>query len=453
MTMRSNFTGLSGTANRREYLQLLAGLLSTRSVFGAHESFLGTLSTALAIQRGRSLTGEQLERLKTAKFSIQQLTRGPRFHWFGYYDKFQFDPTDRLILGMEVDFDLRSPRPEDEIRIGVIDREDGNRWTELDKTSAWCWQQGCMLQWLPGSQHEIIWNDRGREGFVSHILDLKTGRKRTLPLPIYAASPDGRWAVTTDFRRLADTRPGYGYVGFPDPYGDRLAPEQSGIWWMDLTTGEHKLIISVAQIADIPFRGENTSRAKHWFNHLLVNPGGKRFVFLHRWRQPGAAGWLTRMITANPDGTQIRILDDNGVTSHFIWRDDEHILAWSRREPPGGFFLFEDRPEKEVRLVYRDPDGHCNYLPGAEWIVCDTYPDSDRLQHLYLYHATSGEKVPIGAFHSPPEFQGEWRCDTHPRVSRSGRWICIDSPAGKDGRQMFLVDLSPLWEIAGASTA
>ena len=436
---------------RRKHLQQLAWLIGTGTVLGIQGDYGQIFPAGLAFQAGRGLTREQVERLKTTKFPIQQLTRGPRFHWFGYYDKFQFDPTDRYILGMEVNFDLRSPRPEDEIRIGIIDREDGNRWTDLDKTSAWCWQQGCMLQWLPGSEHEIIWNDRGPEGFVSHILDLKTGRKRTLPLPIYAVSPDGKWAVTTDFRRLADTRPGYGYVGFPDPYAEELAPEQSGIWWMDLTTGQHRLIISLAKIAAIPFPGRDTSRAKHWFNHLLVSPSGKRFVFLHRFRQPGANTWLTRMITASPDGSDIRILDDNGVTSHFVWRDEEHILAWSRRESPGGFYLFADRPEKEVHLVYRDPDGHCNYLPGGEWIVCDTYPDANRLQHLYLYHVGTGQKVPVGAFYSPPEFKGEWRCDTHPRVSRTGRWICIDSPAGSEGRQMFLVDLSPLWEVAETS--
>jgi hypothetical protein len=73
------------------------------------------------------------------------------------------------------------------------------------------------------------------------------------------------------------------------------------------------------------------------------------------------------------------------------------------------------------------------------------------LQHLYLYYVATGQKVPIGAFHSAPEFKGEWRCDTHPRVSRTGRWICIDSPADSEGRQMFLVDLSPLWQVAETS--
>ena len=30
------------------------------------------------------------------------LTAGPQFHWFGYYDKLQFGPSDRYVLGMAV---------------------------------------------------------------------------------------------------------------------------------------------------------------------------------------------------------------------------------------------------------------------------------------------------------------------------------------------------------------
>src|SRR5688500_11625242 len=36
---------------------------------------------------------------------IRRITRGPGFHWFGYYDKLQFDPAGRLVLGMRVEFE------------------------------------------------------------------------------------------------------------------------------------------------------------------------------------------------------------------------------------------------------------------------------------------------------------------------------------------------------------
>ncbi|MCU0341635.1 MAG: twin-arginine translocation signal domain-containing protein, partial [Spirosomaceae bacterium] len=45
--------------------------------------------------------------LRLADVPVRALTKGHKFHWFGYYDKHQFDPTGRYILGMQVDFERR----------------------------------------------------------------------------------------------------------------------------------------------------------------------------------------------------------------------------------------------------------------------------------------------------------------------------------------------------------
>lgn len=380
---------------------------------------------------------------------IRALTRGPKYHWFSYYDKLQFDAADRLVLGMQVDFDLRSPRPDDRVILGCIDTGDGDRWCPFAETTAWCWQQGCMLQWRPGHEGQVIFNDRDGEHYVSRIVDVRTGQSRTVPSPIYAVSPDGRTAVTTDFRRLSWARPGYGYNGIDDPYRDQAAPRESGIWRVNLETGEIALIISLAQVAAIPWRYGSFHGQIHWFNHLLINPSGTRFVFLHRWRQPQASGFRTRMLSANLDGTDLRVLIDSGFVSHFIWRDAMHVLAYSRRNPqePWGFLLWEDREQGGVEEIGKGVmgpgDGHCNYLPGNEWIVCDTYPDANRKQHIYLYHVPTNRRVDLISLVSPPEYAGEWRCDTHPRVSRKGQYLCIDS-AHHEGRQMYLIDVGDI---------
>jgi hypothetical protein len=52
----------------------------------------------------------------------------------------------------------------------------------------------------------------------------------------------------------------------------------------------------------------------------------------------------------------------------------------------------------------------------------------------------------LGHFLSPKEYVGEWRCDNHPRSSPDGRKVVIDSPHGRNGRQMYLIDLR---EIVG----
>jgi hypothetical protein len=350
---------------------------------------------------------------------------------------------------MEVDFEHRSPRPDDSIGIGMIDLENGDHWTGLGQSCAWCWQQGCMLQWRPGAGTEILWNDRHENRFVCQVLDTRTGKKRSLPRAIYTVSPDGRTGLSVDFRRINDMRPGYGYAGLPDPNRNVLAPEDSGISRVDLETGAAELIVTIADVARIPYPHRDLSTAKHYFNHLLFNPDGTRFEFLHRWRF-GLESFQTRMMTAALDGSDVRVVDDSGHTSHFVWRDRDHILAWSYHSSHGfGFYLFHDGT-LETELVgagVMTENGHCSYLPGNEWVLNDTYPggahlEGERNQQLYLYHVASGAKVSLGRFDTAPEYSGEWRCDLHPRFSPDGQSIVIDSVHAGHGRQMVLLDIS-----------
>ena len=377
---------------------------------------------------------------------MRPVTAGPKFHWFGYYDKWQFDPSDRYALGMEVDFEGRSPRPDDEIALGVIDLEDGDRWSEIGRTQAWCWQQGCMLQWRPGSACEVVWNAREGDAFVCRVLDVDSGRSRTLPRAVYSLSPDGKTAVCADFRRIQDMRPGYGYAGLPDPNAGVLAPDDVGIWAQHMDTGVSELIVSVAQIAALPYPHDDLSAAKHYFNHLLFSPDGTRFIFLHRWRF-GDGPFHTRMLTAALDGTDVRVVDDYGKTSHFIWRDPAHILAWSwHPSAESAYYLYGDG-DGQVEPVGQGAmrvNGHCTYLPGGRWVLNDTYPLGEaRTQELYLYDVASDRRVELGALTAPAEYTGEWRCDLHPRANRAGTQVMVDS-AHAGGRQMYLLDVSEM---------
>lgn len=393
------------------------------------------------------LSGAQQSAAQQGGAPVRQITRGPRFHWFAYYDKLQFDPTSRYVLTNQVTFEGRSPTADDEIRVGIIDTANGDAYRELGSTKAWNWQQGCMLQWIPGSPDEVIWNDRVEGRFVSHVFNTRTNKRRTIPAPIYTLSPDGRHAVYPDFRRLNVTRPGYGYAGIPDPRPDVAAPDDAGIWSLDLASGKSRLILSFAQVAAIPHSFTEAAPkpgAKHWFNHLLYSPKGSRFIFLHRWRNPGQTSFNTRLFTASSEGKDLYELDPYGKTSHFIWRDDSSILAWAWTPAHGDkFYLYKDRT-REVTVVgegVMTVNGHCTYLPGNQWILNDTYPDKDRRQNVYLYNVASGKRTELGAFHSPPQYTGEWRCDTHPRFSPDGKKVVIDSPHN-GGRQVYLIDIS-----------
>ncbi|MEJ7738395.1 MAG: hypothetical protein WKF97_13280 [Chitinophagaceae bacterium] len=389
-----------------------------------------------------------------ARASVRPVTQGPKQHWFGYYDKYQINASGRYALGGEVEFFFRPPTPGDTLKICLIDLQNGNRWKQVGTSTAWGWQQGCMLQWVPGSDDEIVWNDREGDHFVARLYNIKSGKMRTLPKAIYTVSPDGKWALGTEFVRIQNMRPGYGYPGFADPDENIKAPKDKGLYKMDLATGNVTLLFSYADLANLPHAKGDLSRYWNYFNHLLVSPDGNRFIFLHRWREEmgprekrATGGFFTRMVTASKEGKDLFVVDPSGNTSHFIWKDSEHITAWTKPDGyPAGFYEFEDKKNTLLSTGKgaMTENGHNTFVPGTnnEWILNDTYPSAkDRKQTLYLYHTPSNTKIILGRFTSPPEYKGEWRCDLHPRTNRQGTKVYFDSPHEGNGRQMYEIDI------------
>ena len=415
------------------------------------------LLVTLAFTAGLVLTSASAAQTDTkpaktfeAHVPVRAITHGPKSHWFAYYDKQQFDPTNRYVLAMEVDFHDRTPNPDDVITVGMVDIEDGDKWIPFGESRAWCWQQGCMLQWLPGSKTQAIYNDRQGDQFISIIQDPFTGEKRVLPKGVYSVGPDGKKAVGTDFARIDDTRPGYGYKGGVDPGAGQLVPPSGGIYVLDLETGESKDVVSYEQIAAIP--QELQTDGRHWFNHLLINTDGTRFIFLHRAYKeaPKKGRWRTRMFTAGLDGSDIHCVNDHGMVSHFIWKNPKQILMWSNEPDTGNHFHRYDDQTDHFEVIgdgVLKQDGHCTYSPNTEWVATDTYPGKDRMQTQMLYRPSDGKLVILGRFLLPPEHRGEFRCDLHARWDRQGKYLTIDSMHEGDRRQVYLLDVS---EYTGA---
>ena len=353
---------------------------------------------------------------------VRQITRGPKFHWFGYYDKLQFDPTSRYVLGMEVDFEHRSPaaRRRDQGRHGRSGRR-----RPLDRarptTRPGAGSRAACCSGGPASASEILWNDREGDHYVCHILDVKTRATRTVPHPVYAVSPDGRWAVAPDFGRLADIRPGYGYAGIPDPHRDVLAPHETGIFRIDLETGEQELIISVADVPELAYPHGDLSGMKHWFNHLLVNPDGSRF-------SSSIAGKTGRRDVRNADDHRGRRrlgsagvdrLRDTSRTSSGAIR--EHILAYGKH-PPRGEWDFSCWRTEPSATSSRSPR---SVTDGRRPLQLSSRQALDSLRHLSgraaaisTFSCTTWRRrrVHLGDVSARRRYQGEWRCDTHPRL-------------------------------------
>ena len=396
---------------------------------------------------------------------VSRLTNTNAHHWFGYYDKLQTDPTGRYALCMEVDYCFRTPTADDIIKIGMVDLKENNKWIDLGTSHSWGWQQGCMLQFIPGSNDEVIWNDRKDGKFISRIVNIHSKKERILPHAVYTLAPNGKFGVGTNFTRIQYVRRGYGYKGVEDPNLIDLSPDTEGIYTIDLNTGETKTILTYEQISQVPRPLGDVSDWFHYFNHLLISPDSSRLFFLNRCRKlimekgpdilenPDKyySKRKTRAFTMNMDGSDIYALNDSGYFSHFIWKGNEVITAFSTTEDSDkkAFYEFKDKT-KEYKIINPNKmphNGHNTYVPGTnyDWILNDTYPQGEnRIQELYLYHQPSKKRVDLGNFHEPISFKGEWRCDLHPRCTPDGKYVIFDSTHEGNQRQMYMVKIEDI---------
>jgi len=300
-----------------------------------------------------------------------------------------------------------------------------------------------MLQWHPADPERLLVHNDCRDGRHVGVVRATDGREvRIYDRPIYALAPDGRQAFSLNFARLQNHRPGYGYAGASDPSAHDPIPDEDGIHHVDLDTGTSRLIISLGALARLAPK-ESMRDGLHYINHVQVSPTGTRLAFFHIWRT-GDATWEVRLYTVDPDGSNLRCVLDTGRVSHYDWLDDHRILVWAHHPGRGNRFLLCDDRSDGVEVFGEGTltvDGHCSFSPDRSWVLNDTYPDRYDMRTLMLVRFRDQARIDLARLHSPKaRWWGEIRCDLHPRWSRDGRRVCVDSV--HDGtRQMYVMDV------------
>ena len=104
-------------------------------------------------------------------------------HWFfGYYDLPAFDRGGRRHLAMQVLFMDRLPQPDDRAMLHVLDLDSGRRDC-FAETTAWNFQQGCMLQWHPTQADTVLYNIRTSDtdcGYGAVVHSLADGDRKSV---------------------------------------------------------------------------------------------------------------------------------------------------------------------------------------------------------------------------------------------------------------------------------
>ena len=407
-------------------------------------------------------------------------------YFFGYYDKSPLNNENNILLACRTSFIDREVKPGDILEIGYFKYKESNKFIKIAETSAWNWQQGCMLQWLPDQAYtKIIYNDIRDNRFVTIIQDIYTKEKTLLPMAYYAISSKCDFVLCIDNERHAFYRPNYSYKGIYNLSKKKPIIKEDGIWSIKISSKEVKQIISLDQIMRIkPL--SSMSGAVHYLEHLMINPSSKRFMFLHRWVLGG--GLYSRLYTANCDGTDIYLLNDSGRVTHTCWRNNNQIVAWAGLENPinivrkyknivkyiikpllplykalsrgnseegnsiissvvsgDSYVCFNDKSDVKKRIANKllTKDGHPSFSSKNEnLMLTDTYPieSNSRKQELVLYDLNTRSIIAKEYLKHENFCKSPMRSDLHPKWSNDGNLFAIDT-LDRGYRSIYLYEI------------
>ncbi|MCR0206946.1 hypothetical protein MKC66_19735 [[Clostridium] innocuum] len=385
--------------------------------------------------------GNVLSDKKSKAHNLEKISIDETEYLFGYYDKTPWNYDETFMIYLKVEDADKETAPFKEANIVLMNLKTKHEKI-LATTSAWNVQQGCMLQWLgPDFDSKIIYNDFFNDRYVSIILDIHTLEKKVINSPVYSVSLNGDIALTLNFPRLHRLRPGYGYSNGIGQYQDT----QNGfcIWKIDIKKNETIGILKYEDLIQFDPK-ESMINADHKVNHIMINPSGNRFMFLHRWIKNGIK--RTRLLTCNIDGTDLFNLLDEDMVSHCTWKDDNTIFCWAHTYEYGNSYYYLIDKTDKINVLKNDnliSDGHPSFTKDGNYFVTDTYPDFHRKQHIFIYSIKNSKAIEVAAVYSNIKYLNDCRCDLHPRWSPSGDKICFDGALDKN-RQVYVINVEDL---------
>lgn len=395
---------------------------------------------------------------------VRPLTRGPRHHFFGYFDVSPWNRAETHFLALETPFQDHMPARTEPATIGLVDLASGE-YSPLTRTRAWNFQQGAMLHWLPSAPDDkIVFNDEHPDGYLAaRVLDVHTGEEWWLPRPISGLFHAHDRAVSLNYARTGRNRKVVGYPSARDVGSGGPHPADDGVFVMDLHTGAVELVLSLDAIWQLhphtrEMPPEEFGGREFWVNHTVVAPDDQRVLFLGRYTT-----WLFRMLetamfTANVDGSAPRcVVGYQQQVSHFGWLAPDRLVSTFHHDDGSGG---KKRHVQFPDVAYNDPnqdyrviapatltwDGHPTLAPGGRWLLTDCYPHGEPYRRVFLVDTSqpgSEPVVEVFKFFNPKPVTGKLRCDPHPRWSPSGRFFSFDAIHEDGTRQVYVAELAP----------
>lgn len=359
-------------------------------------------------------------------------------YFFGFHDISPLSVDETKLLAMRFPFDFQMPRQKDALEVGYFQFTDGKlgNWKKIGESFAWNFHKGCRLQWL--DNENIIYNTAVDGSLCAKITNVNTNRGRIINYPIDSVFVDDKAKIATSFsyERLERCMPGYGYPYSDDGFIDVAAPENSGLFLIDLESGDRELLLNLHEIA-LKVNKEIEQEYLHFVTHSEFSHDGRFISFLYR-RIPRHGNYMKRrsvMCVYDLIEHELLILPTQESGSHYVWNSKNQIVASVNLNGHNCHALFcpcDINFKQMIDSEHLNSDGHQSFMNDYEFIT-DTYPDKFRMANLYRCNIQSNDSKLIASVYSPKKYQTKdfhchIACDLHPRVIGAGKYVCFDSP-------------------------
>lgn len=348
--------------------------------------------------------------------------------FFGFHDKCPWDSQNQLVLAHK--FDTGRPVGAlgvDSIEVGVFEDAGLGTFRVLGQTRSWNWQQGASLQWV-GTTRTCIFNDMEKGQPVARIVGADGVLKMVLLCHIASVSPNGKFALTSNFDLLGRGLAGYGYSVVGDGQSKvRVDPKEEGLQVVEVDSGRINRLLALEDLSGLA-RTIPEREGLQFLSHHLFSQNSQRFLFFH-WSQGKHRVAETRLFSSDVRGEQIYCFPGHEY-SHIAWWDDQNVLCYCK--PPdkqSGYYLAGDGVGtfRRVGAEFFKSDGHPHVSPNRRFFLTDTYPDRLRNQRMFVYDLAEDKGIVLLKARIPFYYSRANRCDFHPRWNRDGTLICFDS--------------------------
>lgn len=343
----------------------------------------------------------------------------PKTHvFFGYYDISPFNEKTDEIVYLNLYEGAR--------KVSIMKSYLNNTKDEalLADSSAWSWQQGVRLRWMPNNDREIIFNDFIDGNYLARIINVDNVKERRLDAPLYDVSSDGKWGLSVDFERLETKRTGYGYSCRPYLEEDRdLLTE--GIDLVNIGNNTKERILTYQQIA-IAVGDTKIDYRSAYINHISFSPTGDKFLFF--WIVISGNKHKASLVVYDFAKKELTPLETEDIVSHYVWDTDEKIICTAyNKEAACSYYEYSVAEGKKVKLngEILIEDGHPSLFKNNE-LLTDTYPNLDGYQQLYTAGKEKGKHVLLSIY-STCKKEGPQRTDLHPRLNHDKTFVCFDA--------------------------